>query len=263
MAHRRRGVGVGRSTAASRVGGSRSTQVQKKADELHAQSLQNAVETIEKLQGSLQKFAKAHQKDIQNDPAFRQQFLQMCAPLGIDPLVSKKSFWSKTLGVGVGDFYYELSVKVAEICFASRQSNGGIMAVSDVLRILNKKRRTKKNLYNQGDIDIAVQKLSELGGGFRIITVGKTPMIVSVPTELDQDHTEVMSVASSRESGGVTVDDVCHELRWSSERADRALHLLLQEGMAWQDDFHGITFYWFPSVWKEGKAAMNNQMEIC
>jgi ESCRT-II complex subunit VPS22 len=248
-------VGVGRS-AGSRPGGGRSDNLQKKADELHAQSLQNAVETIEKLQSSLKDFAAKHQSEIQNDPAFRQQFLQMCGPLGVDPLVSRKSFWSKTLGVAVGDYYYELSVKVAEICFATRTQNGGLTSVKEVLSILNKnqqrKARGKDNLYNQGDVEIAVQKLSKLGGGFRILEIGKKPMIVSVPTELDQDHTEVMSVANS--GSGVTVDDVCSQLGWNQERAERALHLLLQEGMAWQDDFHGITFYWFPSVWKEAMA---------
>ncbi|KAL3918682.1 MAG: hypothetical protein SGILL_004117 [Bacillariaceae sp.] len=255
MAHRRRGVGVGRSTA-SRPGGGRSTNVQKKADEMHAASLQNAVETIEKLQESLQKFASTHQQEIQKDPAFRQQFLQMCGPLGVDPLVSRKSFWSKTLGVAVGDYYYELSVKVAEICFAARTKNGGLMSVSEVLLQLNRNKQRKAlgkdSLYNKGDIQIAVQKLAKLGGGFRILEVGNKSMIVSVPTELDQDHTEVMSVANSGD--GVTVDDVCSQLSWNKDRAERALHLLLQEGMAWQDNFHGITFYWFPSVWKEAMA---------
>ena len=42
------------------------------------------------------------------------RFLQMCAPLGVDPLqASKKSFWSQLLGMG--DFYHELAVKVAEV----------------------------------------------------------------------------------------------------------------------------------------------------
>ena len=113
-------------------------KLQKKADEMHALSLQTAIDTIESLQVKLADFAKKHQSDIQDDPAFRQQFLQMCAPLGVDPLVSQKGFWAKTLGVGIGDFYYELSVKVAEVCFATRSKNGGIMAVAEVCETLNK-----------------------------------------------------------------------------------------------------------------------------
>jgi hypothetical protein len=121
MAHRRRGVGVSRRTTGNNTGpkaGQRRGDVvrdgggggggdgrannntmviddklQKKTDEMHALSMQSAVDTIEKLQIKLTEFAKKHQSDIQDDPAFRQQFLQMCAPLGIDPLVSQKGFW--------------------------------------------------------------------------------------------------------------------------------------------------------------------------
>ena len=129
MAHRRRGVGVGRTSAAAAAAnrrGSRSpprtntgassgsgttttttasssshqSRVQRKADEIRAQSFQNAVETIEQIQTQLTEYARNNQHVIQNDPAFRQQFLQMCAPLGVDPLVSPKGFWAKTLGVG-------------------------------------------------------------------------------------------------------------------------------------------------------------------
>ena len=268
MAHRRRGVGISR-TRNSRPGGSvrtsatterRSMQdkLQKKADEMHALSLQTAIDTIESLQVKLADFAKKHQSDIQDDPAFRQQFLQMCAPLGVDPLVSQKGFWAKTLGVGIGDFYYELSVKVAEVCFATRSKNGGIMAVAEVCETLNKNKRggkKKKDLYNKGDIAIAVKKLSTLGGGFRIVAVGQSDMIVSVPTELDNDHVEIMTLAQDGQ-GCVTVDEVRQRLSWSEDRVERALQLLLHEGMVWKDDFHGISFYWFPSVWKEKMAIM-------
>ena len=74
---------------------SRSTgpKFQKKADEMNPISLQSALETVEKLEIKLTEFAKKHFKDIQNDPAFRQKFLEMCAPLGVDPLLSKKGFW--------------------------------------------------------------------------------------------------------------------------------------------------------------------------
>lgn len=240
MSHRRRGVGVARSGA----------KYSKKAEEIKATSLQSAVETVEKLQIKLTEFAKEHRSQIQDDPAFRSQFLKMCAPLGVDPLVSQKGFWAKTLGVGIGDFYYELSVKVAEICFATRNRNGGIIAVTEVLDTLNRKKAT----YNVGDIQIAVKKLGTLGGGFRIIEVGKSlEMIVSVPTELDQDHMSIMSLAQEGQ-GCVTIDDIMQQLKWPEDRAERAITLMMKEGMAWKDDYLGISFYWFPSVWKEQLA---------
>ena len=55
----------------------------------------------------LSEFAKKHKKEIQEDPAFRKKFLEMCAPIGVDPLSSKKGFWDGVLGIG--EFYYELA----------------------------------------------------------------------------------------------------------------------------------------------------------
>ena len=83
------------------------------------------METVEKLEVKLAEFAKTHKHAIQHDPAFRARFLDMCAPLGVDPLSAEKGFWGGVLGIG--EFYYELSVKVAEVCLASRSRNGGII----------------------------------------------------------------------------------------------------------------------------------------
>ena len=97
----------------------------KKAEEMKATSLASAMETVEKLEVKLAEFAKTHKHSIQHDPAFRAKFLDMCAPLGVDPLSAEKGFWGSMLGIG--EFYYELSVKVAEVCLASRSRNGGII----------------------------------------------------------------------------------------------------------------------------------------
>jgi ESCRT-II complex subunit VPS22 len=72
----------------------------------------------------------------------------------------------------MGNFYYELAVKVAEVCYASRTRNGGIMSVAEVKSILSS-RKTKFQLggqktkqYSQDDIKTAINKLTKLGGGF-------------------------------------------------------------------------------------------------
>ena len=41
-----------------------------------------------------------------------------------------KGFWS---GLGLGDFYYELGVKVVGVCAATREENGGLIALDDFL----------------------------------------------------------------------------------------------------------------------------------
>lgn len=64
--------------------------------------------------GKLEEFAAKHKNEIRKDAAFRKQFQDMCASIGVDPLASSKGFWSELLGVG--DFYYELSIQVGTPC---------------------------------------------------------------------------------------------------------------------------------------------------
>ena len=234
---------------------------------MKAMSIQSAMDTVRSLETKLSDFAHKHRSEIQNDPAFRHEFLRMCAPLGVDPLLSKKSFWNGVLGMG--DFYYELAVKVAEACLASRTRNGGIMSITEVQSILSKrttkfdfagpstssskgskgKGKKSKQGYSEEDIKISIKKLAKLGNGFRTIQVGSSTMIVSVPTELNTDHMEVMTLAKNMQC--VTIEQVQDGTGWNEERAERALQLLLQEGMAWLDKHGGLEFYWFPSIWKE------------
>ena len=162
--------------------------------------------------------------------------------------------------LGIGEFYYELAVKVAEVCMASKTRNGGIISVSEVRAILMKRgtkfrfaESTNKSAYSEEDIITAVGKLAKLGGGFRTMVVGNSTMIVSVPTELDHDHMEIMKIAQDSEgllsigpSGRVTVKDVTKFTNWTDERAKRALDLLLGKGMAWLDVHDGEEIYWFP-----------------
>ena len=249
---RRRGVGVSRAGRAA---------YSKKADELRATSLASAMETVEKLEVKLAAFAKHHKSSIQNDPAFRAKFLEMCAPLGIDLLArSTEGFWG-SMGLGIGEFYYELSVKVAEVCLASRSRNGGIIKVSEVKSILTA-RGTKfqfsdsnnKSSYSEKDIVKSVENLVKLGSGFRTVKVGRVVMIVSVPEELDEDHMKIMNLAedNSRRYGVVTVTDLSECYGWDQERSKRALDLLLGKGMVWLDVDKGMERYWFPSLWERG-----------
>lgn len=211
---------------------------------MKAVSLQSAMETVEKREIKLTEFAKKHAKEIRSDPAFRQRFLQMCAPLGVDPLLSKKGFWGTVLGMG--DFYYELAVKVAEVCYASRTKNGGIISVAEAKSILSS-RKTKFQLagqktksYSQEDIKTAINKLTKLGGGFRTVQVGNSTMIISVPMELDNDHTELMTLAQAY-AGSISLEQVKDGKGWDTSRSERALDLLLAQGMAWLDVHDGKT----------------------
>eukprot|EP01083_Nonionella_stella_P234435 825261_1 len=167
----------------------------------------------------------------------------------------------------MGDFYHELAVKVAEVCYAYKSKNGGIMALKEVRRVLNT-RGTKFKLnanananvkgkgkgsssggsgsgpgkYSVDDNIVAIGKLSKLGSGFRTVLVGSTMMVLSVPTELDNDHVQVIQCAQkvfAERQEGITFDLVRDMMtQWNDDRVKRALDLLLSEGIAWLDCFN-------------------------
>lgn len=44
------------------------------------------------------------------------------------------SVWTQLLGGGMSDFYFELGVRVVEVCRDSRDENGGLISVNEVRR---------------------------------------------------------------------------------------------------------------------------------
>lgn len=99
----------------------------------------NALETqLSVFRSLLQQFAQTHAKDIRSNPTFRAQFARMCAAIGVDPLASSNasggsnSVWAQLLGRTVNDFYFELAVRVVEVCGETRGENGGLIELRKV-----------------------------------------------------------------------------------------------------------------------------------
>ena len=86
-------------------------------------------------------FANKYKYELNNNPIFRAQFQSMCNSIGIDPLASKKGYWAELLGVG--EFYFELAVQIVEICVATRNKNGGLIRLDELLFKIKKKRGLK------------------------------------------------------------------------------------------------------------------------
>jgi len=211
--------------------------------ELEAIRLKQVEEQLEVFKRNLETFALKYKKDINKNPDFRRQFQIMCQSIGVDPLASKKGFWSELLGVG--DFYYHLAVQIVEVCLRTRSSNGGLIEMSELKRHLERKRKEEGGI-SEDDIERAIKKLKELGEGFDVLTVGSTKMVQSVPCELNSDHTAVLALAQGKNY--VTGSEVTTRLGWNQHRVASVLELLLQEGMAWVDDQDGERRFYFPSL---------------
>jgi ESCRT-II complex subunit VPS22 len=191
---------------------------------------------MEKFRSSLTEFAIKHRSRINEDPIFRQQFHQMCLSVGVDPLASNKGFWADLLGVG--DFYFELAVKIVEITVQSRSLNGGVMNVQEILKILNKNTADERNKIVKEDILRSIDKVKILGSGFRLTNIRQSSFIISVPMEINVDHEILMEVAQS--NGGMFSFELLQSIHgWPKERFDYMVNPLLQEGMIWVDQYQG------------------------
>ncbi|KAI3850371.1 hypothetical protein MKX03_000839, partial [Papaver bracteatum] len=87
-------------------------------------------EKLTTFHSQLEDFARKHKNDIRENPAFRSQFHQMCAKIGVDPLASNKGLCAELLGFG--DLYYEIGVQIVDICLDTRSLNGGLINLQEL-----------------------------------------------------------------------------------------------------------------------------------
>lgn len=108
----------------------------------HLASLQTQLSVFQSL---LHTFALEHSSTIKSNPTFRAEFARMCNTIGVDPLAASNikgkngrrglgeggSFWTQILGGDMNDFYFEVAVRVVELCRETRSENGGLLGVEE------------------------------------------------------------------------------------------------------------------------------------
>lgn len=201
---------------------------------------------MEMFKKNLETFALKYKNQIKTDAEFRQYFYELCAKIGVDPLVSNKGFWDRWLGVG--EFYYELSIQIIEISLETRSLNGGLMLMQDALVRLRKKRGSSSQEIDENDVKRAVSQLNILGNDYQIIKIGSKTILQSLPFLLSDDHSTLINLAQN--TGYVTYQLISDQLKWQPHRIDTILESTLKDGMTWIDisPENKQTQYWFPTV---------------
>jgi len=215
--------------------------------ELLAVRAEHVRKSMELFKTALQEFVEKHSASIRSNPEFRAQFHKMCAQAGVDPLASRKNLWSK---LGLGDFYYELGIQILEVCLAARPISGGLVPVDKMLVAVRRKRArtTRSQEVSEEDVGQAIRKLSALGGGFAMVSIGGQRFVRSVPGELNQDGNAVM--AEARQRGFTSEELVRAGLGWDRTRAQAVLEELVHDGLALVDDGDPRQgrLFWFPAL---------------
>lgn len=219
---------------------------QSQVDALHSQ--------LSQFRTALVRFASEHRRDILRDPQFRHAFQQMCASIGVDPLAGprKGGWWSEILGLG--DWQHELGVQIVDICVNTRERNGGLIEMNELIRLLSKLRglegdTSKAGKITEEDVARSIKTLEPLGAGYRIVKVGVKSMVCSTVKELDSDQSVMLALAQ-RSGGRFDERLLLQETMWSVERGRAAVsNMVERDGLCWVDEQeeHGIS-YWVPSA---------------
>jgi len=222
----------------------RQEKVEQLGEQLETVRLEQAKEHFASFRTALTTFVEKHKHRINKDADFRNAFHEMCTAVGVDPLRSNKSILSDLLGVG--QFYSELGVQVLTIVLNSREVNGGVIGVSEVLASLHK--QGKPDVV-ASDVARAIADLEVLGGGIKLKRLGNQMLIVSVPEELNSDQNIILEYApSTNPAGCVTMSMLNEKFGWPSTRIEMVLNFFLREGMVWIDTQEKEKQYWFPSI---------------
>lgn len=234
------------------------------SNQLSAAQVENLHAQLDKFRAALTRFATHHRADIRGDPRFRRAFQQMCASIGVDPLAGPRrgGWWEEALGLG--DWQSELGVQIVDVCVSTRERNGGLIELAELVRILSRLRGLEggsggnDGTITEDDVVRSIQALKALGAGYEVLELelgdghGGRKMVRSVPKELDADQMVVLAVAAEQR-GKVDEELLIRGNTWTPERARAVLqNMLLRDGTCWLDEQDGPDgtrrAYWIPAA---------------
>merc|ERR1712014_328720 len=191
--------------------------------------------------------------DIRSNPTFRAESARMCNAIGVDPLAGSNvkqgggnanaggkasSVWAKMLGSSVNDFYFELAVRVVEVCREKRIAKGRQGLVGGGMDVTD------------DDILRAIESLEPLGGQFKVQVLGGGRFIRSVPKELNPDQSTVLEAIQIL--GFVSISMLRDNLSWERARAIAVMDDLVADSLVWVDSQADETEYWSPAAMHQG-----------
>lgn len=176
-------------------------------------------------------------------------------------------------GLGLGEWMIELAVQVVDVCVSTRERNGGLIAMDELIRIISRLRglsASSSGAITEDDIAAAIKTLAPLNAGYTILTLPPSPssslpaskntsqkLIRSVPSPLDSSILPILALAQQHD-GRLTVALLVSSQGWSVERARTALdNMLLRDGTCWLDEQDegdsvygepGGRAYWVPAA---------------
>lgn len=207
-------------------------------------------------QSALVNFGGEHGDEIANNSEFKGKFTQMCQLVGVDPLELVLGLNLKALKnqkpakdpSGL-NFHIALAVRVVEVCQQTRDLNGGLISLKELISILTNNIHIQIGVV-ENDIELALLILNVLGKGYEILNInGKKWLKFSSATggNLSNDQRNVYEVCGFM-GGYVTRRILRDNFGWDALRCKTVVDEMIMNGLLWVDEQgDGEWMYWEPS----------------
>lgn len=218
--------------------------IQRHSDQLSTQ--------LSVFQSALINFGSEHGEDIKQNPEFRDKFTQMCQLIGVDPLELLIYSSSKDKKSRNEEFYIGISVRIVEVCQQTRDVNGGLISMKELLSRL-KENVNLPTLITESEVQQALSVLNTLGNGYEIMNInGKKWLKFSSATSgnksISNDQKKVYEACGFM-GGFVTHRLLIDNYGWDRARCKTVIDQMIMDGFLWVDSqgSPGEWQFWEPS----------------
>lgn len=218
-------------------------QLGQSLNERHSNQLSTQLQVF---QSVLINFANDHAEEISLNLEFKNKFTQISQLIGIDPL-DLLIYTSKSKNVT--NFHTALAVKIVEICHNTRDLNGGLISVKELISILKDNTSGLVLDITEKDIDNSLASLNNLGKGYEVLFInGKKWLKFSSTENLSNDQLKIYELCEFM-GGFVTYRLLQDNYEWDKVRCKSVIDEMIMNGFLWVDsqDTTGEWKYWEPS----------------
>lgn len=223
------------------------TQLGRSLHERHRDQLSTQLSVF---QSAVINFANDHGDEIKLNGEFRNKFTQISQLIGIDPLELLLYTSKRNQTKPKDNFLVGLAVRIVEICQLTRDLNGGLISMKELVSILKDTHNVSIEV-TEGDIEQSVSMLNTLGNGYEMLTINDKKWLKytsAIGDSLSNDQKKIYELCGFM-GGYVTYRLLRDNYGWDKVRCKTVIDEMIMNGFLWVDTQapRGEYQFWEPS----------------
>ncbi|MHA1673504.1 MAG: hypothetical protein ACTSYI_07740 [Promethearchaeota archaeon] len=222
--------------------------MRKKAAELRMKRLETKTEITKMTKDKLAEIAKKHGVIIALDPDMQEAVEEIRKKYNIpkERIIKEQITEESVLKRGKKVQFDRLGMLAYQRVMLEKQETGGLLTIPDIFDRVNT--GVLQGNISMEDVEKAVKMLKKNKIIPEIRTLESGVLIASFfPVQYTKDQSRILNLV--KDDGVINTGDVCKELNWTVERAERALQNLVDTRVARiMETFRTGKRYFFPSL---------------